>query len=209
MKVNTIKDELNSLGADDVSAGYGRWWRYYTGLSTIQANSVFKIANLLVDHEKLLKDLKRENTDVVELSDSNVFADLLSKIPSQTHIDNKISELTNSIDQSGFVRIRELIPDLTNCLSVASVLYDHDFALPTDISWVLIPSDSDLNIQERVVHISPSEHYRVFQVLHYGIAFSYCIVNLILLPKFLLLLVRLFDRVWNKSERLIYNSTQS
>lgn len=204
-----LKDELNSLGADDVSAGYGRLWRYYTGLSTIQANSVFKIANLLVDHEKLLKDLKRENTDVVELSDSNVFSDLLSKIPSQTHIDNKISELTNSIDQSGFARIRELIPDLTNCLSVASALYDHDFALPTDISWVLIPSDSDLNIHERVVHISPSEHYRVFQVLHYGIAFSYCIVNLLLIPKFLLLLVRLFDRVWNKAEHLIYNSTQS
>lgn len=204
-----LKDELLSIGADDVSAGYGRWWRYFTGLSTIQANSVFNIANLLLDHEKLLKDLKRDNTDVVELSDSNVFADLLSKIPSQTHIDNKISELTNSIDQSGFVRIRELIPDLTNRLSVASALYDHDFALPTDISWVLIPADSHLNIQERVVHISPSEHYRVFQVLHYGIAFSYCIVNLILLPKFLLLLVRLFDRVWNKSERLIYNSTQS
>lgn len=204
-----LKDELSSIGADDVSSGYGRWWRYYTGLSTIQANSVFKIANLLFDHEKLLKDLKRENTDVVELSDSNVFSELLSKIPSQTHIDNKISELTNSIDQSGFARIRELIPDLTNRLSVASALYDHDFSLPTDISWVLIPGDSDLNIRERVIHISPSEHYRVFQVLHYGIAFSYCLVNLILLPKFLLLLVRLFDRVWNKSERLIYNSTQS
>ena len=204
-----LKDELTSFGADDVSAGYGRWWRYYTGLSTIQANSVFKIANLLVDHENLLKDLKRENTDVVELSDSNVFSELLSKIPSQSHIDNKISELTNSIDQSGFARIRELIPDLTNRLSVASALYDHDFALPTDISWVLIPADSELNIKERVIHISPSEHYRVFQVLHYGIAFSYCIVNLILLPKFLLLLVRLFDRVWNKSEHLIYNSTQS
>ena len=204
-----LKDELLSIGADDVSAGYGRWWRYYTGLSTIQANSVFKIANLLLDHEKLLKDLKRENSDVVDLSDSNVFSELLSKIPSQTHIDNKISELTNSIDQTGFARIRELIPDLTNRLSVASALYDHDFVLPTDISFVLIPSDSELNIKERVVHISPSEHYRVFQVLHYGIAFSYCLVNLILLPKFLLLLVRLFDRVWNKSERLIYNSTQS
>ena len=204
-----LKDELISISADDVSSGYGRWWRYYTGLSTIQANSVFKIANLLIDHEKLLKDLKRENTDVVDLSDSNVFSELLSKIPSQSHIDNKISELTNSIDLSGFARIRELIPDLTNRLSVASALYDHDFALPSDISWVLIPADSDLNIRERVIHISPSEHYRVFQVLHYGIAFSYCIVNLILLPKFLLLLVRLFDRVWNKSEHLIYNSTQS
>ena len=204
-----LKNELFSLGAADVSSGYGRWWRYYTGLSTIQASSVFKISNLLFDHEKLLKDLKRENSDVVELSDFNVFSELLSKIPSQTHIDNQISALTNSIDQSGFVRIRELIPDLTNRLSLASDLYDHDFALPTDISWVLIPADSSLNIRERVIHISPSEHYRVFQVLHYGIAFSYCIVNLILLPKFLLLLVRLFDRVWNKSESLIYNSTQS
>lgn len=204
-----LKDELFSIGSDDVSAGYGRWWRFYTGLSTIQANSAFKIANLLLDHEKLLKDLKRDNTDVLDLSDSSVFSELLSKIPSQTDIDDKISQLTNSIDQSGFARIRELIPDLTNRLSVASALYDHDFALPTDISWVLIPADSELNIKERVVHISPSEHYRVFQVLHYGIAFSYCIVNLILLPKFLLLLVRLFDRVWNKSERLIYNSTQS
>lgn len=204
-----LKDELLTLGADDVSAGYGRWWRYYTGLSTIQANSVFNIANLLLDHEKLLKDLKRDNTDVVELSDPSVFSQLLSKIPSLTSIDDKISEITNSIDQSGFVRIRELIPDLTNRLSVVSALYDHDFALPTDISWVLIPANSELNIKERVVHISPSEHYIVFQVLHYGIAFSYCIVNLILLPKFLLLLVRLFDRVWNKSERLIYNSTQS
>lgn len=204
-----LKGELFSFGAVDVSEGYGRWWRYFTGLSTIQANSVFKISNLLVAHENLLKELKRDNTDVVELSDANVFSELLSKIPSQTHIDNKISELTNSIDQSGFVRIGELIPDLTNRLSLASALYDHDFALPTDISWVLIPGDAKLNVKERVVHISPSEHYRVFQVLHYGIAFSYCIVNLILLPKFLLLLVRLFDRVWNKSEHLIYNSTQS
>lgn len=206
-----LKSEIDSLYHADISEGYGRWWRYFTGLSTVQANSIFKLSNIFLAHEKLLKDLKRDNSDldVQDASDSSVFRKLLYTIPSDEDTFNKLSQLTNSIDQSGMVRVQQLIPDLTNRFNLAATLYDHDFVLPSEISWVLIPGDPSINSPARVVTIRPSEHYRLFQLLHFGLAFSYCLVNIILLPKFLLFLVRLFDRVWNKSEKLIYNSTQS
>ena len=206
-----LKSEIGSLYHVDTSEGYGRWWRYFTGLSTVQANSIFKLSNIFLAHEKLLKDLKRDNSDldVSDASDSSVFRKLLYTIPSDEDTFNKLSQLTNSIDQSGMVRVQQLIPDLTNRFNLAATLYDHDFVLPSEISWTLIPEDSSLHTPARVVSIRPSEHYRLFQLLHFGLAFSYCLVNIILLPKFLLFLVRLFDRVWNKSEKLIYNSTQS
>lgn len=206
-----LKAEIDSLYHSDTSEGYGRWWRYFTGLSTVQANSIFKLSNIFQVHEKLLKDLKRDNSDldVQDASDSSVFRKLLYTIPSDEDTFNKLSQLTNSIDQSGMARVQQLIPDLTNRFSVAASLYDKDFVLPSEISWELIPADSSINSPARIVTIRPSEHYRLFQLLHFGLAFSYCLVNIILFPKFLLFLVRLFDRVWNKSEKLIYNSTQS
>lgn len=206
-----LKAEIDSLYHADTAEGYGRWWRYFTGLSTVQANSIFKLSNIFQAHEKLLKDLKRDNSDleVQDASDPSVFRKLLYTIPSEEDTFNKLSQLTNSIDQSGMVSVQRLIPDLTNRFNVAASLYDKDFALPAEISWELIPADPSINSPARVVTIRPSEHYRLFQLLHFGLAFSYCLVNIILFPKFLLLLVRLFDRVWNKSEKLIYNSTQS
>lgn len=206
-----LKSEIDSLYHADASEGYGRWWRYFTGLSTVQANGIFRLSNIFLAHEKLLKDLKRDNSDldVQDASDPSVFRKLLYSIPSEEDTFNKLAQLTNSIDQSGMVRVQSLIPDLTNSLSSAASLFDKDFRLPTEISWELIPADASINSQARIVTIRPYDHYRLFQMLHYGLAFSYCIVNLILFPKFLLLLVRLFDRVWNKSEKLIYNSTQS
>lgn len=206
-----FKSEIDSLYHADTSEGYGRWWRYFTGLSTVQANSIFKLSNIFQAHEKLLTDLKRDNSDldVQDVSDPSVFRKLLYTIPSEEDTFNKLAELTNSIDQSGMVRVQSLIPDLTNRLNVVASLFDKDFHLPTEISWELIPADPSINSRSRIVTIRPYDHYRLFQMLHYGLAFSYCLVNLILFPKFLLLLVRLFDRVWNKSEKLIYNSTQS
>lgn len=206
-----LKAEVGSLYHADTAEGYGRWWRYFTGLSTVQANSIFKLSNIFQAHEKLLKDLKRDNSDldVQDASDSSVFRKLLYTIPSEDDTFNKLSQLTNSIDQSGMVRVQQLIPDLTNSFNSAASLFDKDFVLPSEISWTLIPGDSSINSPSRVVTICPSQHYRLFQMLHFGLAFSYCLVNIILFPKFLLFLVRLFDRVWNKSEKLIYNSTQS
>lgn len=206
-----LKSEIDSLYHADTAEGYGRWWRYFTGLSTVQANSIFKLSNIFQAHEKLLKDLKRDNSDldVEDASDPSVFRKLLYTIPSDEDTFNKLSQLTNSIDQSGMASIQKLIPDLTNRFNVAASLYDKDFVLPSEISWELIPADPSINSPARIVTIFPSEHYRLFQLLHFGLAFSYCLVNIILFPKFLLFLVRLFDRVWNKSEKLIYNSTQS
>lgn len=206
-----LKSEIDSLYHADAAEGYGRWWRYFTGLSTVQANGIFKLSNIFQAHEKLLTDLKRDNSDldVQDASDPSVFRKLLYTIPSEEDTFNKLAQLTNSIDQSGMVRVQSLIPDLTNRLNVAASLFDKDFSLPTEISWELIPADPSINSRARIVTIRPYDHYRLFQMLHYGLAFSYCLVNLILFPKFLLLLVRLFDRVWNKSEKLIYNSTQS
>ena len=206
-----LKSEIDSLYHADTAAGYGRWWRYFTGLSTVQANSIFKLSNIFQAHEKLLKDLKRDNSDldVQDASDPSVFRKLLYTIPSEEDTFNKLSQLTNSIDQSGMVRLQQLIPDLTNRFCVAASLFDKDFILPSEISWTLIPGDPSINSKARIVTIRPSDHYRLFQMLHFGLAFSYCLVNIILFPKFLLFLVRLFDRVWNNSEKLIYNSTQS
>lgn len=206
-----LKSEIDSLYHADASEGYGRWWRYFTGLSTVQANGIFRLSNIFLAHEKLLKDLKRDNSDldVQDVSDPSVFRKLLYTIPSEEDTFNKLAQLTNSIDQSGMVRVQSLIPDLTNSLSSAASLFDKDFRIPTEISWELIPADPSINSRARIVTIRPYDHYRLFRMLHYGLAFSYCIVNLILFPKFLLFLVRLFDRVWNKSEKLIYNSTQS
>ena len=203
-----LKARVYSLYSTDIGSGYGRWWRYFTGLSTVQANSIMQLNDLFQTNKLIVSNLKSDFNDVQDISDSSTFRKILDSIPSETDIFDKVSQITNSIDSSGFTRLASLIPDLSNTFSTASYYYDHDFQLPSSITFTLVPS-SDFNRHARIVEINPYKHYDVFRILHYGIAFAYSIVNIILLPKFLLFLVRLFDSVFKRYERFLHTSIVS
>lgn len=203
---SALKDELFGISSLDQADSYGRWWRYFTGLETINANSNYKLANLFIGHEKTLNDLK-DSSGADSLIDK--FQQLFELIPSPTDIMDKTGNLTNSIDRSGFASLLDQSSSMSNYFNRVEMFFNRGSSLPANISINLgFGNKPGLNNAQPIV--LPLDKYRgVMDLLHYGIAFSYCIVNLILLPKFLLILIHLFDRVWKGYDKKLSDAVQA
>lgn len=200
-----LKDELLGISSLDQADTYGRWWRYFTGLQTVNANSNYKLSNLFLGHEKTLKELQ-ESSGSDSLLDK--FQSLFESIPSPTDIMDKSGNLTNSIDGTGFFSLSQDVNSMSNAFNNVEQFFNRGSALPVSISFDLgFGNTPGVNASQPVV--LPLDKYRgVMDLLHYGIAFSYCIVNLILLPKFLLILIHLFDRVWKGYDKKLSDAVQ-
>lgn len=203
---SALKDELFGISSLDQADSYGRWWRYFTGLETINANSNYKLANLFIGHENTLKDLK-DSSGADSLIDK--FQQLFELIPSPTDIMDKTGNMTNSIDRSGFASLVDQSSSMSNYFNRVEMFFNRGSSLPANISINLgFGNKPGLNNAQPIV--LPLDKYRgVMDLLHYGIAFSYCIVNLILLPKFLLILIHLFDRVWKGYDKKLSDAVQA
>lgn len=199
-----LKDELLGISSLDQADSYGRWWRYFTGLVTVSANSSLKISNLLSGHEKTIHDLSEE-PGAKSLLDH--FSDLLESIPSQTDIDDKSNQLTNSIDSTGFSALLVDIDTMSNSFNNVSRFFDRGSTLPQSITLDLGLGSPSASANPNPIVLPLSKYRGIMDLLHYGIAFSYCVVNLILLPKFILLLIHLFDKVWRGYDKKLAHST--
>lgn len=199
-----LKDELLGISSLDQSDSYGRWWRYFTGLVTVSANSSLRISNLLSGHEKTINELAQE-PGAKSLLDH--FSDLLESIPSQTDIDDKSNQLTNSIDSSGFSALLVDIDTMSNSFNNVSRFFDRGSTLPQSITFDLGLGMPSASSNPNPIVLPLSKYRGIMDLLHYGIAFSYCVVNLILLPKFILLLIHLFDKVWRGYDKKLAHST--
>lgn len=205
--VNAFKgdheDYFESLGID--LPENGNWWPVVTAAFLRQAIDINYVASMYTNVQAVI-DMANNQGIFGEDEDSNSYnlssatKKVIGSFPSRSAIDDYISQSTNS-SNSVLSHTNDLVSsfsDITNLFTRSERFFSHGSGIPSSFTLFEIKAPGE-GQQPKKFTVDVQEHENLFTLLRYGIASVFTFVNIILLPRFILWVFRLFMRLFRRS----------
>ena len=194
---NGVYSSSVSLFSEDFPNVYSNLTRY--GLSDDNFWTLF--GSTLLHHNEFIGSLLSDINEVRRFADVHLEDGVLGtafrsadSVPSVEDVESKIEQLTNAVNSISFDSLTNLVSSFSNSLSSALSPYDRGDDLPSEIEFLVLRGSA--NDPGHVFTIPVAEHAEVWSLIRLSMGLALCLVNLILLPKFILRVVRLYVRLF-------------
>lgn len=199
-----IYENLVNLGLE--TDGNGNWWTAITSAqlfqSVISYSNFFFLSSIysnIVAVQEFAEDKLSSSGGV-----SGSVSSIIDSLPNAAQVQEYIlsgSVSTNNISSDSLVSSVSSFSNLFINLSAAFPRVSSSPASLVLYRFVPTASKRDLsaNFSGIDFSINIKERDNIWSLMRYSIAFAICIVNLILLPKFVLMVFKLFMRLFNRS----------
>lgn len=176
--------DISSLLYDETSSRYGRWWNFKTTMD--YTSSLYSWSNALLSASII--STMNSNYDSV----MGAFHSMTSSLPETSEVVSNLERVKNQADEvfSSFEYVTNSVSAFSNSFDSVSRLY-RSTNLPSELTLLR------LNDQVHFT-ISTAPLQTAFTLMHYGLAFCYSVVALLLFPKFILFLFNLFFKFFNR-----------
>lgn len=180
------------------------FWHYFTYVSGRQACDVHSIANIFTNVLPLVDFINSQDFGSDDSGNGkSIFAvgsEVISSYPTRTAIVDYISQVTNSSSAvlsstNGLYQLSSITNTVNDILG--RYFLDKGSSLPSSLVFFKLSSPNGGD--SKYFEIPISDRQELWSILRASITVVFTLVNLILLPKFLLMVFRLFMRLFNRS----------